>query len=146
MRILTEDQWAELVKRLQGQGGCRVHITHMPKNLTSHKLAWDFYDLLLQPSWQVEEPCPMKLLSSDEVQVGVADCANPPRSAQLLHDAFTAVGVRTPGYLVRGHGVSVDRCCLMVGTGDRRPKRGTKDRWGRYGGLHLNPTTLTVSR
>ena len=116
MRILTEKQWAELVKTLQGQGGCGVQITHMPKNLTSYKLAWDFYDLLLQPSWQVEKPCPMKLLSSDEVQVGVADCANPPRSAQLLHDALTAVGVRTPGHLVRGNGASLDRCCLIVGT------------------------------
>jgi len=124
MRILTEEQGAELVKRLQGRGGCRVHITHMPKNLDSRKLAWDFYDLLLQPGWQVEEPCAMELLSSDEVQVGVADCANPPQCAQFLHDALTAVGVRMPGYLVRGHGASRDRCCLIVGTGDQPPKTG----------------------
>lgn len=116
MRILTEEQRAELVKRLQGIGGCRVHISHMPKNLNSHRLAWDFYDVLRQPGWQVDEPCPMKL-SSDEVQVGVADCANPPQCAQLLHDALSAVGVRTPGRLVRCHRASPDRCCLIVGTG-----------------------------
>jgi hypothetical protein len=117
MRILTEEQGAELVKKLQGHGGCRVHITHMPKNLNSHKLAWDFYDVLLQSGGQVDEPCPMELLSSDEVQVGVADCASPPQCAQLLHDALTAVGVRTPGHLVIGYGASPDRCCLIVGTG-----------------------------
>lgn len=116
MRILTEEQGAELLKRLQGHGGRRVHITHMPSNLTSHKLAWDLYDVLLQSAWQVDEPCPVDLLSSDEVQVGVADCENPPQCAQLLHDALMAVGVGTPGQLVRGRGASLDRFCLIVGT------------------------------
>jgi hypothetical protein len=117
MRILTGRQGVGLVKTLKGHGGCRVHITHMPSNLNSHKAAWDFYDVLLQSGWQVDEPCPMDLLSSDEVQVGVADCASPPQCAQLLHDGLVEVGVGTPGRLVKGYGASLDRCCLIVGNG-----------------------------
>jgi hypothetical protein len=117
MRILTERLRVGLVERLQGHGGCRVHITHMPmpNNLNSHKLAWDFYDVLLQSGWPVDEPCPVDLLSSDEVQVGVVDCSSPPQCGQSLQDALVAVGVGTPGHLVRGQGASLDRCCLMVG-------------------------------
>jgi hypothetical protein len=115
MRILTDTQGAALRRTLQGHRESLILIAYIPNNLKSHMLAQDFYDVLLEAGWPVEEPSPMDLLSSDEVQIGVSDCDNPPQCARLLHNALKSLGVRTPARLVRGQQAGQDRCCLMVG-------------------------------
>ena len=115
MRILNDTQRAELRKAVQGYGECVILIAYIPSNSRSHMLAYDFHDVLLESGWIVEEPSPMDLLSSDEIQIGVSDCDNPPPCARLLQNALKSVGVRTPTRLVRGQRAGPGRCCLMVG-------------------------------
>jgi hypothetical protein len=96
-----------------------VLITYLPQNIDSHKLAHDFLDLLTEAGWKVEleDPPTPYTLEWDDVQIGVSDLSNPTDGAQVLLDALIAVGVKTPGNLVRCGVALPTRYCLMVGTG-----------------------------
>ncbi len=117
MRLLTDEQGAEVKKRLQGHSGTQVVITYVRNNLNSHKLAYDFYDVLQESGWPVEEPCPLDMVGSEEVQVAVSDYSTPPKGALLLLAVFPAAGIRTKADLVRGRLARPGGCVLMVGTG-----------------------------
>jgi hypothetical protein len=129
MRMLTDRVGAELRKALQGYSKILVSefrnallghqklvlLANVPSDSKSHMLASDFYDVLLESGWPVEEPVPMHGLSPSEVQIGVADCDNPPRCAQFLLDALKSSGVQVPIRIVRWGKAGRDQCCLMVG-------------------------------
>lgn len=115
---LTEQQRADLLQRLKGQRACGVEIVHMPQDLNSHKLAHDLYYVLQAAGWPAAEPNPMDALACDDIQVGVANCLNPPQGALVLLCALMAVGIRTHRDLVRGRTAAKDGCCLMVGNAE----------------------------
>lgn len=119
MRHLTHQQATGLLGKLKGQSSSPVVITYLAVNIVSHKLAHDFLDVLMEAGWKVdlEDPPTSYTLEWDNVQVGVCDVSHPSSGAQLLLEALIAVGIRTPGRLVRGLVARPERYCLMAGTG-----------------------------